>query len=92
MNKLEIGSYVQYQGRWYLACALNGAMVQIVAPGHNAKLMVSARKLKVSKHVAKYVVGKDNRGYLITRKSGDVLSTTSNRWVSRTWFDLQVRP
>lgn len=92
MSKLAIGSYVQYKAKWYLACAISNNLVTIVAPGHNAKLQVSARKLKVSKHVAEFIWGKDDRGYLITRKTGEVLSTTSNRWVCRNWFDLQVRP
>ena len=91
MNKLAIGSYVQYQGQWYLACSIINSLVTIMKSGCNSKLQVHSRNLKVSKHHAEFLWGKDDRGYLVTRKSGEVVSLTSNRWVNRAWFDDQVR-
>jgi len=91
MGKLAIGSYVQYKGQWYLACSIINSLVTILKPGANAKLQVHSRNLKVSKQHAEFLWGKDDRGYLVTRKSGEVASLSTNRWVNRAWFDAQVR-
>ena len=91
MGKLAIGSYVQYKGQWYLACSIINSLVTIMKPGANAKLQVHNRNLKVSKNHAEFLWGKDDRGYLVTSKSGEVVSLSTNRWVNRDWFDAQVR-
>ncbi len=92
MATLQTGSYVQYQGQWFLALGTESSgMWHIIHPNHNSKLCVSERKLKVSGKVAKSTIGKDNKPYLITLKSGDVLSLTSKRWVNKAWFNSQVK-
>lgn len=92
MGKLAISSYVQYEGQWYLACSIVNSLVTIMKPGSNATLKVHSRTLKVSEKHAEFLWGKDDRGYLVTCKSGEVVSLSTNRWVSRTWFDLNARP
>ena len=92
MEKLGIGSYVQYKGQWFLACAVINSLVTIMRPGSNIKLQVSFRNLTVSKNVALFVWGKDDRGYLITRKTGEVVSLSTNRWVNKKWFHDSVCP
>lgn len=92
MDQLGIGSYVQYRGEWFLACNFVEDLVTILKPNSNAKLQVHKRNLTVSKHVALFVWGKDDRGYLITNKTREVVSLTTNRWVSTKWFYETVCP
>lgn len=92
MKHIQTGSYVQYQNEWYIALATAFSDEwHIIHPNHNFKRMVSAKKLKASDKVAKSVIGRDNKPYLITLKSRDVLSLTSRRWVNKAWFNSQIK-
>jgi hypothetical protein len=92
MYHLQTGSYVQYNGTWFIALTVNrkSKFIMITNPTQEEPIMVPKSDLCVSQHAAELIIGKHGRGYLQTLKSHYSLSLATGHWEPTTWFNKSL--
>jgi uncharacterized membrane protein YcfT len=91
MYHLQTGSYVQYNGTWFIALGVTSKNhVKLTNPTQAQIITVPRSDLCVSKYEAELVINQDRKPYLRTLKSGAIFSLYSYRWVSTAWFNKNL--
>ena len=79
MNKLEVGSYVKYRGRYYVAVKVGTDWVRILNIKRNNSWSVMQSSVTVQPWICHKVLSDSKDKYLVTLKDHIVISLVNNK-------------